>query len=192
MSKTPTWSTVQVKISDLMEWDKNPVVISKKEAAEIEKSIRKFGIAIPVVANAPIKDGRRRLIDGHQRKQILIASRIMGPNSMVSASVPDRLLTDVECDELTLRLRKNQGKFDPVKLNEFDRNFLLDIGFDEAELDENDYKNERLAEKEEEIRARPMLRVLISVPIDLALDAKKVLRKLEEFKGIEVLYGANE
>jgi hypothetical protein len=192
MSKIPAWQTIQVKIADLVEWDKNPVIVSKKEAAEIEKSIRKFGLALPMVANAPLKEGRRRLLDGHQRKQIVIASKILGANSTVGVSVPDRLLTDAECDELTLRLRKNQGKFDPVKLNEFDRNFLLDIGFEESELDENDYKNERLKEVEEEVRARPMLRVLISIPIDLALDAKKIINKLEEFKGIEVLYGAND
>jgi hypothetical protein len=190
--KTPNWSIVQVKLSDLILWDRNPVKITKKEAADIEKSIRKFGLAIPMVANAPLKDGKRRLVDGHQRHGILIASKIMGLNSTVNVSVPDRLLTEEECDEITLRLRKNIGSLDPVKLNEFDRNFLLDIGFEEAELDENDYKNERLKEKEEEVRARPMVRVLISIPIDLALDAKKIINKLEEFKGIEVLYGAND
>ena len=191
-TKIPTWQTIQVKISDLVEWDRNPVKITKKEQAEIEKSIRKFGLALPMVANAPLKDGRRRLVDGHQRKTVMLAAKILGINSTVAVSVPDRLLTDLECDELTLRLRKNQGSLDPVKLNEFDRNFLLDIGFEEAELDENDYKNERLKEKEEEVRARPMLRVLISIPIDLALDAKKIINKLEEFKGIEVFYGAND
>jgi hypothetical protein len=191
-TKIPTWQTIQVKISDLVEWDRNPVKITKKEQAEIEKSIRKFGLALPMVANAPLKDGRRRLVDGHQRKTVMLAAKILGINSTVAVSVPDRLLTDVECDELTLRLRKNQGSLDPVKLNDFDRDFLLDIGFEEAELDENDYKNERLKEKEEEVRARPMLRVLISIPIDLALDAKKIINKLEEFKGIEVLYGAND
>jgi len=191
-TKIPTWQTIQVKISDLVEWDRNPVKITKKEQAEIEKSIRKFGLALPMVANAPLKDGRRRLVDGHQRKTVMLAAKILGINSTVAVSVPDRLLTDVECDELTLRLRKNQGSLDPVKLNDFDRDFLLDIGFEEAELDENDYKNEQLKEKEEEVRARPMVRVLISIPIDLALDAKKIINKLEEFKGIEVLYGAND
>jgi hypothetical protein len=191
-NKIPTGQTIQVKISDLVEWDRNPVKITKKEQAEIEKSIRKFGLALPMVANAPLKDGRRRLVDGHQRKSVMLAAKILGLNSTCSVSVPDRLLTDIECDELTLRLRKNQGSLDPVKLNDFDRDFLLDIGFEDAELDENDYKNERLKEKEEEVRARPMVRVLISIPIDLALDAKKIINKLEEFKGIEVLYGAND
>ena len=191
MNKIPNWSTVQVKISDLVEWDRNPATVTKKEQADIEKSIRKFGLALPMVANAQLKDGRRRLLDGHQRKTIIIAAKIMGLTATVGVSVPDRMLTDAECDELTLRLRKNQGHIDPMKLNEFDRDFLLDIGFEEAELDQNDYKNERLKEKEEEIRARPMVRVLISIPIDQALDAKKIINKLNEIKGIEVLYGSN-
>lgn len=192
MSKVPNWSTVQVKISDLVEWDKNPAAVTKKEWTDIEKSIRKFGLALPMVANAPLKDGHRRLLDGHQRKQIIIAAKILGPSSSASVSVPDRMLSDAECDELTLRLRKNQGHIDPMKLNEFDRDMLIDIGFEEAELDQNDYKNERLKEKEVEIRARPMLRILLSIPIDQALDAKKIVKKLEEIKGIEVLYGAND
>ena len=179
-------------MSDLVEWDKNPVMISKKEAVELEKGIRKFGIVIPLIANAPAKDSRRRLIDGHQRKSIIVASRILGAGALVAVRVPSRLLTDEECDELTLRLRKNQGKFDPVKLNAFDRDFLLDIGFDDDELDQSDYKNDRLKEKEESVRSRPMLRVLLSIPIDLALDAKKIINKLEEIKGIEILYGAND
>lgn len=189
--KPITWSVIQVKLSDLVEWEKNPVEISRQEADQIEIGIRKFGLAIPLVANAPL-NGKRRLIDGHQRKSILIASKFLKVESMVSVSVPDRTLTESECDELTLRLRKNQGKFDPIKLNEFDRDFLLDIGFDDAELDQVDYKNPRLAEKEEEIRARPMLRVLISIPIDQALDAKKIISKLDSIHGIKVLYGAND
>jgi hypothetical protein len=190
--KTPTWSTVQIKISDLVEWELNPVKITKKEQGQIEESIKKFGLALPMVANAPLKDGKRRIVDGHQRKQVILAAKILGVNSTIAVSVPDRMLTDQECDELTLRLRKNQGTFDPIKLNEFDRNFLLDIGFEESELNESDYKNPKLEEKEEEVRARPMLRALISVPIDLALDAKKIIDQLEKIKGIEILYGAND
>jgi hypothetical protein len=190
--KTPNWNVVQVKLSDLVLWDRNPVKMTKKEAADLEKSIRKFGLALPMVANAPLKDGHRRLLDGHQRRSVAIASKILGLNSSVNVSVPDRLLTEEECDEITLRLRKNVGSLDPMKLNEFDRDMLIDIGFEEAELDQNDYKNERLKEKEEEVRARPMLRILLSIPIDQALDAKKIVKKLEEIKGIEVLYGANE
>lgn len=190
-SKAPTWTVVPCKLSDLIEWEQNPVSITPKEARQIEESFRKFGLAIPLVANAPL-NGKRRLIDGHQRKSIVIASKYLDKNAMVSVSVPDRTLSDSECDELTLRLRKNQGHFDPVKLNEFDRDFLFDIGFTDDELDENDYKNDRLKEKEEEVRARPMLRVLISIPIDQALDAKKILEKLNAIKGIEVDYGAND
>ena len=190
-NKPITWSVIPVRLSDLQEWEKNPVMMTPREAKEIENGIRKFGLAIPLVANAPL-NGKRRLIDGHQRKSIVIASKIQRKDSLVSVSVPDRILTEAECDELTLRLRKNQGHFDPVKLNIFDREFLFDIGFDESELDENDYKNDRLREKDEEVRARPMLRVLISIPINQALDARKILSKLDKIHGIEVLYGAND
>ena len=53
MKKKITWSTVKIKISDLVNWEKNPVKLSAKDAEQIKISLRKFGMVIPLVANAP-------------------------------------------------------------------------------------------------------------------------------------------
>ena len=50
---------------------------------------------------------------------------------------------------------------------------------------------EQLAEEEERIRAKNMLHILVSVPINLAIDAKEIIEQLSEIDGIEILYGAN-
>jgi hypothetical protein len=76
-SKTaPEWTTVKLPLEKLIEWQYNPVQLSKEDAKQIEISVRKFGLVEPLVANAPLKDGTRRLLDGHQRKQILIYSTL--------------------------------------------------------------------------------------------------------------------
>jgi len=129
------WSTVSVRLGDLVEWEDNPVQLTKHDAVEIEKSLRKFGMVIPLVANAPLEDGKRRLIDGHQRKTILLYSRMADTEAQFDVRIPSRKLTDRECDELSIRLRKNTGDFDYDMLaNRFVVPDLLDWGFQDFEL----------------------------------------------------------
>jgi hypothetical protein len=193
MADPITWTVEQIKLGELVEWDKNPVTLSEHDAEEIRKSIQKFGLAIPLVANAPCKDGRRRLIDGHQRDHVMVAAGIWEKDTLVNVSVPSRILTEKECDELSIRLRKNTGDWDMDALaNGFDVSDLMDWGFTEDELVGVDYQHPKLHESVQEIRPLPMLRVLISFPVDSALDAKPLIDKLAGIQGVEVLYGAND
>lgn len=50
---------------------------------------------------------------------------------------------------------------------------------------------ERLTEKEEEIRPKTMLRILISVPVDLALDVQDPIEALRAIPGVEVDVSGN-
>jgi len=133
----PEWTTVKLPLEKLIEWQYNPVQLTKEDAKQIEISVRKFGLVEPLVANAPLKDGTRRLLDGHQRRKIMIYSKIADPKTKVDVRVPSRKLTARECDELTLRLRRNVGKLDYDMLHdlpEWDVPDFLNIGFDEREL----------------------------------------------------------
>jgi hypothetical protein len=88
---------------------------------------------------------------------------------------------------------KAGGSWDMDALaNGFDMADLLDWGFEEDELVGVDYQHPKLHESVQEIRTLPMLRVLISVPVDSALDAKPLIDKLAGIQGVEVLYGAND
>ncbi len=130
-----TWSTVQLRLGDLIEWEYNPVTLSKHDAAEIKKSIDKFGLVLPLVANAPLEGGVRRLIDGHQRKAIMLMAKQAGKDTMVDVRVPSRPLEERECDELSIRLRRNAGEFDwDILANSFDLPDLLEWGFEKDEL----------------------------------------------------------
>ncbi len=129
------WTTAQLRLGDLVEWEHNPVTLSKHDAAEIKKSIDKFGLVLPLVANAPLEGGVRRLIDGHQRKAIMLMAKQAGKDTMVDVRVPSRPLEERECDELSIRLRRNVGEWSwDLLANTFDMPDLLEWGFEKDEL----------------------------------------------------------
>ncbi len=136
-----TWTTEQIKLSDLIEWEFNPVKLSEHDAKQIQISIEKFGLVLPLVANRPgdpDTNENRRLIDGHQRKTILLYSEIATPDTLLDVRIPSRKLTNDECSELSIRLRKNTGEFDFQILATFEKSDLLDWGFRAYELDMDD------------------------------------------------------
>lgn len=125
-----------MKLGDLLEWEKNPVQISEREAKELAKSLERFEHVLPYVAAAP-PNGHKGLplLDGHQRKMVEITLLKTPPSTMVDVRIPSRKLTEKERQELAVRLRKNTGTFDFDKLSEFfDTKDLLDWGFTEKEL----------------------------------------------------------
>lgn len=135
--KPIAWTTEQIKLGDLIEWEHNPVKLSDHDAEQVQISIEKFGLVLPLVANRPKTktNSKRRLIDGHQRKTILIYAEIATPDTLLDVRIPSRKLTDHECDELSIRLRKNTGEFNfAILADNFKPDDLLDWGFVEKEL----------------------------------------------------------
>lgn len=131
-----TWTTIQIPLGDLQEWDKNPVKISERDARELAKSIDRFEHVLPYVAAAPM-NGKKELplLDGHQRKMVEITLRKANPKTLVDVRVPSRKLSDKERAELVVRLRKNTGEFDFDKLADFfEADDLEEWGFQRYEL----------------------------------------------------------
>jgi len=130
------WTTKRVKLKDLIEWEKNPVKISKSDARELSKSINKFDHVIPYVAAAPANGAKRLpLLDGHQRLMVELQINKVSPGTLVDVRIPSRKLTEKEREEVVIRLRKNTGEWDFDKLaDNFEIPDLLDWGFSEKEL----------------------------------------------------------
>jgi hypothetical protein len=130
-----TWTTGQVALGSLIEYDKNPVQISKRDAQELAKSLQKFGHIIPYTAAAPQNGDAVPILDGHQRKKVEMELLKVSPDTLVDVRFPSRALTEKERQEAIIRLRKNTGEFDPdALLNWFEADDLKDWGFDEKEL----------------------------------------------------------
>lgn len=136
MPKAITWKTIQMPLGDLKEWEKNPAVISEKDAIQLSKSLEKFGHILPYVAAAP-PNGKASipLLDGHQRKAVELQLQHIDPKTLVDVRIPNRKLTEKERMEAVVRLRYNTGEPNPdAFLNWYEGANLLDWGVPQIEL----------------------------------------------------------
>lgn len=167
-NKKITWTTERVKLGDLVEWESNPVQLSKHDFEQIRISLEKFGLVLPLVANRPKtkRSVKRRLIDGHQRKTIMVYAEMADLDTEFDVRVLSRKLTDRECDELSIRLRKNTGDLDfDILANVFKIDDLLDWGFENYELgiiQAYDYSD--LDSEMESLEGLEDSNILISIP----------------------------
>jgi len=116
------------KVNELKKAEYNPRQLKKEQYLQIKTSIEKFGFAEPIVVNT--YTGREGvIIGGHQRYKI---AKDLGLTEIPCVE----LSLDPEAEkELNIRLNKNTGEFDfDVLANLFEKEFLLDVGFKEAEL----------------------------------------------------------
>ncbi len=123
-----TWSSTTRKVKDLTPNGYNPRKISNDQKHDLQKSIEQFGAVVPVVLN--IGSRANTLIGGEQRLKIYAD---LGYTE-VECMIPSRELTLAEEQELNLRLNKNTGAWDEELLKNFDLSLLLDVGFNEDEI----------------------------------------------------------
>ena len=120
------WECKTYPIKSLKPQDKNARKMTKDQKRMLEQSINNYGFAEPIVINKDMT-----IIGGHQRYYIL---KSLGCKA-VECMEPDVMLDDLQVDELTIRLNKNQGDFDyDLLANNYDVENLLDWGFNMDEL----------------------------------------------------------
>lgn len=120
------WRFETKQISDLIPNEKNPRKLSKRQAHELDCSLRKFGLCVPIVLNSD-----NFIISGHQRLRLLQAQG----QKAVDVYVPTEPLTPKEVEELSVRLNKNVGDWDfDLLANEYDVEDLLRWGFEGKEF----------------------------------------------------------
>ena len=130
-SEPIVWRTEKRKLRELVEWEKNPRELTRKQADDLKQSLEKFGYVEEIVLNA---DGHS-MIGGHQRRRVMMAQALVDPESEVDVRIPSRQLSAKEAEELAIRLNLNQGQWDWDKLgNDFDEQELIDWGFEPAQL----------------------------------------------------------
>ena len=135
------WHNEKRKVKDLIPFEKNPRKIYPKQSEDLKKSLEKFNLV-----EIPAIDIDNKIIAGHQRLKIL--QLLNRGEEEIDVRVPNRKLTDEEFVEYNLRSNRNTGEWDWKLLGEFDENFLVDIGFDEVELEAHlleDFDSEALA-----------------------------------------------
>lgn len=184
------WTNTTVSLSELEPWQRNPRQITKEQAARLVESFSDFGQVEPI-AVGPKQNGKYPVYNGHQRLSVLGAK--YGWDYQVEVRVSSRPLTEKEREKLTIYLHKGaagEWNFDALA-NGFEVDELIEWGFRPDELG-LDFGMEKPDEEEEEnIRPKEFLRVLISVPVDFAIDAKDAIDSLKDIPGIEIDYGSN-
>ena len=117
----------KVKIAELKPAGYNPRQISEKDFEQLKKSLAEFEAVEPAVVNKH-KGRENIIIGGHQR--------IKAAKALCWETYPCYFVDLPEEKERELNIRLNRGgEWDFDKLaNEFDLEFLTEVGFDEREL----------------------------------------------------------
>lgn len=143
---------VKVPIKSLKQAEYNPRKMSDKEVKDLTESIRKFGLVEPIVVNKH-KGRENVVVGGHQRLKIAISE---GFKEMPVVYVD---LNERSERELNLRLNKNLGQWDWDMLANFEQEELLNVGFDNQEIEkmigyDPDEKDDEVPEVPQEPKAK--------------------------------------
>ena len=122
------WHTEQRQIKELIPTEGNPRQLTKKQAIDLEKSLKKFNLVDIPAINTDL-----RIISGHQR--ITILKTLGRGEEKIDVRVPNRKLTEEEHREYMLRANKNQGEWDIDLLANIDEGLLKEVGWESEELD---------------------------------------------------------
>jgi len=120
---------IGVDVNGLIPSDYNPRKWNTDALTNLKESIEKFGLIDPIIVNSA-PNRKNVVIGGHFRLKV---AKDLGYKEIpvVYLNIPD-----IEKEkELNLRLNKNTGDWDYDLLNQFDENFLSDLGFSSEELD---------------------------------------------------------
>ena len=122
------WHTEKRKVKDLISYQKNPRILLETKAEILTESFNKFNLV-----EIPVIDLNNTIIAGHQR--ITIMMRLGRGDEEIDVRVPSRALTEEELKEYNLRSNINIGEWDWNLLKGYDIDDLLNVGFEEKELD---------------------------------------------------------
>lgn len=141
------WHNEERKVDTLLPHKKTPRTISKEQIERLKQSLEKFNLV-----EIPAIDTDGTILAGHQRIKVL---QIIGRgNETIDVRVPNRKLTNEEAGRYMIGSNAIHGEWDFDLLKDFDLNLLVDLGFDQKELD--DIWNKRLAkddfDPEEELK----------------------------------------
>lgn len=179
MSKL-VWKTETRKLKDLIPTEKNPRYMSEFQKGELKKSLEKFNLV-----EIPVINTTNKILAGHQRISVLLA---IGELEEIEVRVPSRELNADEEKEYLLRSNKNVGEWDMSSLLEnFEKDFLWDIGFDKVEIPVLDVNEINSTYEEDEYSGLPEFKPKDS-PFTLTVHFKdeELRKEFCEKYGIEV------
>jgi hypothetical protein len=122
------WTTEKRKLKDLIPYEHNPRILTDKQYRDLKTSLEKFNLAeIPAINTDNL------VLAGHQRLKIML--EVYGTEHEIDVRMPNRKLSEKECQEYNIRSNKNTGEFDFEMLADvFEADNLMEWGFSDYEL----------------------------------------------------------
>jgi DNA modification methylase len=153
-----TWHTEERKVDALLPHKKTPRKISKEQADRLKRSLETYGLV-----EIPAVDLDGTILAGHQRIKVL---QLLGQgNSTIDVRVPNRKLTDAEAEAYMIGSNSIHGEWDFDLLKDFEMDLLVDLGFDQKELD--DIWNKTLKEEFDPEKELKKIKVAKTQPGDI-------------------------
>ncbi len=153
-----TWHTEERKVDSLLPHKKTPRKISKEQADRLKRSLETYGLV-----EIPAIDLDGTILAGHQRIKML---QLLGRgNSTIDVRVPNRKLTDAEAEAYLIGSNSIHGEWDFDLLKDFEMDLLVDLGFDQKELD--DIWNKSLKEEFDPEKELKKIKVAQTQPGDI-------------------------
>ena len=129
MNQQLIWTTEKRVVDTLLAHTKSPRKISKDQAGRLKKSLEQFNLV-----EIPAIDQDGTILAGHQRIKVL---QLLGRGKeSIDVRVPNRKLTSKEADQYMIGSNTIHGDWDFELLKGFDIDILLDLGFEQKELDD--------------------------------------------------------
>ena len=127
-----TWTPVKIKLGQIRQWKNNPRYSTKKDAANLVKSLKDFGQP-EAFSVSPFDGNMVDLYNGHQRTLSWMASK--GADFEVWAMQSNRPLTEREKEKLTIFLHTGAvGRWNWDALSGWSAADLREWGMDEDTL----------------------------------------------------------
>ncbi len=153
-----TWHTEERKVDSLLPHKKTPRKINKEQADRLKRSLETYGLV-----EIPAIDLDGTILAGHQRIKVL---QLLGQgNSTIDVRVPNRKLTDAEAEAYMIGSNSIHGEWDFDLLKDFEMDLLVDLGFDQKELD--DIWNKSLKEEFDPEKELKKIKVAKTQPGDI-------------------------
>lgn len=123
------WHTESRKADSLLPHKKTPRTISKEQKERLKQSLETYGLV-----EIPAVDLDGTILAGHQRIKVL---QLLGKgDSDIDVRLPNRKLSDEEAERYMIGSNSIQGEWDFELLRDFEMDILVDLGFDQKELDD--------------------------------------------------------
>ncbi len=153
------WRTERRKVKDLIQYKKNPRVLSPTQLEGLKRSLKKFNVAeLPCINTDGV------LVAGNQR--VLALSLLGRDEELIEVRIPNRKLSEKEFKDYLLTSNRSGADWDWQKLaEEFDLEELLTAGFnsldlsnifdDNLEVTDDEFDEEKEIEKAKDTDIKP-------------------------------------